>query len=551
MNRTECLNEKELWAVLDECASEVASLHVSECGLCRSRLDDLKSSHEEVLQNLSTLDLDEFLFEDSTVQADQAVADVKQAVQIQETISRYRIIRRLSYGGQGQVYLGEDSQLNRKVAIKVAHASISEDCISSELIRTEGELLARLNHPQLAQVYDAGIENGRPFLVMEYVEGESLQDYLHGNQLSVGEIRRVILEISKAVEVLHECGILHLDLKPENVIVTPDGRCKVVDLGASWLVSQIENDGKRVIGGTVAYMSPEQFRRERSEIGPWTDVFGLGALLYSLLIHANLEVRDQTSHSEGLWACGSVELRQNNYPKLLKRICLKAIAEETQDRFQSVKEFIDCFHITERRRQAAYLVGTGVLSLLIGIIQVVQFAPTTKVNVQNEQVSFETSERIPLNEVTYEDRFVQIRAVNLPEGPMHFCVWSEEAGLRFLPAIREMNNQGLEVLRARSLNYGLKLSAAKTQLFVMIICAEFVGPAGTTHLTNMLRTHLEILRERDHDNPGCKPVLVDSKGNFVKEIQHIKQRKVRNFDFYEFDIGGELPVPTTHHSISG
>lgn len=551
MNRTECLNEKELWAVLDECASEVASLHVSECGLCRSRLDDLKSSHEEVLQNLSTLDLDEFLFEDSTVQADQAVGDVKQAVQIQETISRYRIIRRLSYGGQGQVYLGEDSQLNRKVAIKVAHTSISEDCISSELIRTEGELLAKLNHPQLAQVYDAGIENGRPFLVMEYVEGESLQDYLHGNQLSVGEIRRVILEISKAVEVLHECGILHLDLKPENVIVTPDGRCKVVDLGASWLVSQIENDGKRVIGGTVAYMSPEQFRREGSKIGPWTDVFGLGALLYSLLAHANLEVRDETSHSEGLWACGSVELRQNYYPKLLKKICLKAIAEDSQDRFQSVVEFIESFSINERRRQAAYLVGTGVLSLVIGLAQVIQFAPTNKANAQTEQASFKARERIPLNEVVYDDRFVQISTVNLPEGPMHFCVWSEGEGLRFLPAIREMNNKGLEVLRARSLNHGVKLSTANTQLIVMIISAEFAGPAGTNHLTNMLRTHLEVLRKRDHDNLDCKPVLVDSQGNFVKEVQLLKQKKIRNFDFYEFDIGGEFRVPTTHHSISG
>ncbi|MDB4439847.1 serine/threonine protein kinase [Planctomicrobium sp.] len=552
MNQTECLDEKELWSVLDECASEEASIHLLECVRCRKRLHELESSYDDLVQNLSTLDLEEFLFEDSRENVDRSIADVILETHPKETISRYRIIRRLSYGGQGQVYLGEDAQLNRKVAIKVAHASISEDIVSSELILAEGELLAKLNHPQLAQVYDAGVENGRPFLVMEYVEGQTLNEFLREHQLNIQEIRRMILEIAKAVNSIHESGILHLDLKPENVIVTPDRRCKVVDLGTSWLVSQIENDGKRVIGGTVAYMSPEQFHREGSEIGPWTDVFGLGALLYSLLTHANsLEQVENASQPEGLWACGSIELSQNKYPKLLTKICLKAIAEDTQDRFQTVNEFIESFEITERRRQAAYLVGTGILSLVIGLTQVIQFAPSNKSISQNQQASFKEKERIPLNEVTHEERFVQIRAVNLPAGAMHFCVWSEETGLRFLPATRELNNKGLEVLSARSLNHGVKLSAANTQLFVMIICAEFAGPVGTTHLTNVLHTQLEILNEQSQDNSERKPFLIDSEGKFVKEIQLVKQKKVRNFDFYEFDIGGEFHIPTTHSPFSG
>lgn len=184
---------------------------------------------------------------------------------------RYRAIRRLGTGGTGVVYQAVDAVLGRTVAIKALHATIDLD-----LLRHEGRSLARLNHPNVVALYDLVEEAGRTYLVMEYVEGCSLDEWLAGRgSLSPDAAVAIIRQVAAAIAQAHDRGILHCDLKPANVLISTAGEVKLTD----FTLGQIESGGRfaGMRGGSADYAAPEQVRDEA--VDRRTDVYGLGALL--------------------------------------------------------------------------------------------------------------------------------------------------------------------------------------------------------------------------------------------------------------------------------
>jgi tetratricopeptide (TPR) repeat protein/predicted Ser/Thr protein kinase len=190
-------------------------------------------------------------------------------------INRYRLDDQLGQGGMGVVYCAHDTFLDRRVAVKV---------LSSGTLGTEGRVrllhearaTAQLNHPNIVAVYDAGEADGEPFIVMEYVEGETLYDHRPG---SIQETLSVIQQVCAALEHAHEHGIIHRDLKPENVMILPDGTVKLMDFGlARSVASRLTTEGSLV--GTVHYIAPEQALGE--EIDHRVDLYALGVMLYEL-----------------------------------------------------------------------------------------------------------------------------------------------------------------------------------------------------------------------------------------------------------------------------
>jgi eukaryotic-like serine/threonine-protein kinase len=195
---------------------------------------------------------------------------------------RYRIRRRLGEGGMASVYLAHDAELDRQVAVKVLAEHLAGDREIRTRFLREGRLAARLTHPNVVAVYDAGEEEGLPYLVMEHVAGETLAALLaRRGRLPPGEAVALVLQACDGLEHAHAAGLVHRDVKPQNLLVTHDGTVKVADFGIARAEGSTQVTQAGTILGTAAYLAPEQ--ATGGAVGPPADVYSLGAVLYELL----------------------------------------------------------------------------------------------------------------------------------------------------------------------------------------------------------------------------------------------------------------------------
>jgi serine/threonine protein kinase len=222
----------------------------------------------------------------------------------ESTIGHYHVLSKISVGGMGVVYLAErnDAEFKKQVAIKLVKCGMDNEFVLQRF-RDERQILASLDHPYIANLYDGGTEDGRPYFVMEHIEGDPITEYADKKGLSITERLRLFQMVCQAVHYAHQKQVIHRDIKPQNILVTRDGTPKLLDFGIAKLLSPeivghpLENTGVGFQLMTPEYASPEQVKRE--EITTASDVYSLGVLLYKLLTgHPPYRFSDRSSQRE-------------------------------------------------------------------------------------------------------------------------------------------------------------------------------------------------------------------------------------------------------------
>jgi tetratricopeptide (TPR) repeat protein len=267
------------------------------------------------------------------------------------SVPGYALVRELGRGGMGVVYLAQQLRLNRSVALKMPPAGLGvEEWLR---FRTEAEAAARLQHSHIVQVHETGEHQGRPFLVMELLEGGSLAQQLTREPLAARPAAELGEKLARAIHYAHERGVLHRDLKPANILLTADGTPKVTDFGLArrldvTLWSGPESPAARtetgVILGTPSYMAPELAAGRGKEAGRATDVYALGAILYECLTgRPPFLAANPLETARQVLECDPVPPRklQPRVPRDLETICLKSLAKEPRQRYASAAELAD------------------------------------------------------------------------------------------------------------------------------------------------------------------------------------------------------------------
>jgi len=273
-----------------------------------------------------------------------------------QSIGPYIITRELGRGGMGVVYLGRDTRLDRDVAIKALPVELASDPARLERFEREAKTLAQLNHPNLAGIHGVEEQDGAKYLVLEYVEGETLAEMLDRGPLPVEDAIELAVQIAAGVEAAHEAGVIHRDLKPGNIINTPDGQAKVLDFG----LARVEETSSSstgamsesptltspavqhsptmpgVILGTAAYMSPEQARGRK--VDKRTDIWSFGVVLYEMLTGANPFMGETVSDSIGAVLHKEVDLDRlpPGTPVNVRRAMRRCLTRDRAKRYRDI-----------------------------------------------------------------------------------------------------------------------------------------------------------------------------------------------------------------------
>ena len=267
------------------------------------------------------------------------------------TVSHYKILEKIGEGGMGEVYLAEDTKLKRQVSLKFLSADLTKDEERKQRFIQEARAAAAIQHPHIAAVYDIDESEGRTFIAMEYIPGESLREVIDAKKLSVRRALELGTQIADGLAKAHDRGVVHRDIKPENVLISDDGYAKIIDFGLAKLLEPlVQPEGSEdtatklrtkegLVMGTVSYMSPEQARGQT--IDARSDIFSFGVLFYEML--SGKAPFRKSNLAESLSAVlnetpAAVSISSAELAPEIERVLRKALAKDPSDRYQSMKD---------------------------------------------------------------------------------------------------------------------------------------------------------------------------------------------------------------------
>jgi len=261
-----------------------------------------------------------------------------------ENVGPYRIVEKLGQGGMATVYKAYHPALDRYVAIKVMHPAFMEDPNFLARFQREARIVAKLDHPSITPIYDFAEHEGYPYLVMRFVQGETLKARLQEGPLDEAEFLRIARAVGEALTYAHEKGVLHRDIKPSNVLLTPEGHVYLTDFGLARMAEAGESTLSRdMMVGTPQYISPEQAKGLK-DLDARTDVYSFGVVLYEILVGQAPFTADTPFaiiHDHIFSPLPMPREINPEFPALLERVLLKALAKEPDDRYSSVAALVE------------------------------------------------------------------------------------------------------------------------------------------------------------------------------------------------------------------
>src|SRR6266404_6920268 len=290
-------------------------------------------------------------------------------------LGRYEIRLKIGAGGMGEVYLAEDTQLHRRVALKILPAEVALNQDRMRRFHQEAQAAAALNHPNIAHIYEIGEGQGMNFIAMEYVEGVTLREKIHLQRTELSKLLRYLQNVAEGLAKAHAAGVVHRDLKPDNIMITGDGHAKILDFGLAKLIEQsplstpAEGSSEVVtamiphhstpgtILGTVGYMSPEQAQGKTNEIDHRSYIFSFGCILFEAVTGRKaFEGKDAIDSLNKIIREPAPSISELNpsAPPDLQRIVRRCLAKDADERYQTIKDV--AIELKEVRRE---MTGAG------------------------------------------------------------------------------------------------------------------------------------------------------------------------------------------------
>jgi eukaryotic-like serine/threonine-protein kinase len=290
------------------------------------------------------------------------------------SLSHYRIVSKLGAGGMGEVYLAQDTKLDRKVALKILPADLAANQDRMRRFTQEAKSAAALNHPNIATIHEIGESDGVNFIAMEFIDGATLRKKIHQEQTDLRKLLRYLQHVAEGLAKAHAAGIVHRDLKPDNIMITRDGHAKILDFGLAKLIEQppmSDGDSSEVatavmpqhsspgtVMGTVGYMSPEQAQGKSKEIDQRSDIFSFGCILFETATGKKPFEGESVIKSLHMVVYEPAPLIADlnpSAPPELQRIVRRCLAKDPDERYQSIKEV--AIELKELRRE---IEGAGI-----------------------------------------------------------------------------------------------------------------------------------------------------------------------------------------------
>lgn len=368
MNPT-CPAEDQLLAVaMDEPNLGSVRQHVDQCSACQHKVKEFRGEVAElrsVSQSLTSSD---------------SPKPGRERLPNTTAIGRYVVVANLGSGGQADVYRVIDPNLERQLVLKLSHRKTGDDGRQLDALLAEGRLLADLNHPGLIRVFDVGIYDGRPYLVLEHVPGRNLEQIYADKLPTPQDAARLMAEVTRVVVYLHRRGIVHGDISPRNILIDAQGQARLIDFGLSKM-EDAWGEQSLLLGGTLEFLPPEIAPTDGrlGEAGPASDVFGIGATLYWLLTGQPPFMGISVAQSLDRARRCDVDfggLSRARVPTRIARICRQSMAAVPAERPapQSLAE--DLQRATQRVISRRMVVGALMTAVVAGAAAYVQFNRT-------------------------------------------------------------------------------------------------------------------------------------------------------------------------------
>jgi serine/threonine protein kinase len=385
-----CPDESELLKIaMDEPVEQDIREHVDGCAECRSRVArfraeaaSLMGSFPDGVGSRSTerdpdqskvagpSDQDAQATEPRVVGPEDVAAARERAERqspVPDAIGGYKVVGLIDTGGEADVYRVVHIKLGNDLVLKLAHRRPA--AADRARLEEQGRLLVDLEHPNLVRIYDLDFHEERPYLVMEYVHGRNLEDYARDEPVTPRRAAELVAKLAAVMSVAHKHGIIHCDIKPKNILIDKLGEPRIIDFGMAHLRHAWTDLRHSTWGGTVAYMAPEQARLEVDRIGPRSDIFALGGVLYFLLTGQppySGETADELWHRARRCDFEAGALGAAKVPRELERVCLKAMSAEPADRYATAEAFQNALK--------RYLAAPKVRAMIAGVVGVALMA---------------------------------------------------------------------------------------------------------------------------------------------------------------------------------